>query len=207
MIPHDYSLPHGMPIVRSLTPRLSWKRPTDPDPGDTATFTVEIGTQPNFSDADVFSGIVDTTFVIPPDSALDDGVIYFWRVRATDSTGLERLASPGLEAFLVDIVLTGATAPTPATWGLVRAHPNPFNPTLNIAYSVPPGARGHALRVYDALGRRVRTLYAGERPAGVHDAVWDGTADGGGAVASGVYFLRLEPDGGTSVTRKVVLLK
>jgi hypothetical protein len=204
---HDFSLPHGMPIVRTLTPRFAWKRATDPDPGDEITYTLRVDTQLDFSNATVFAGIVDTTFTIPPDSALEEGVVYYWQVRAIDSTALERIAAPGGYVFLVDITLTASGNAAPARWDIASAHPNPFNPVLHVTYAVPSGASGHALRVYDARGRLVRTVYTGERPAGVYEAVWDGTTDGGGAAPSGVYFLRLEPGGGTPLVRKIVLLK
>jgi hypothetical protein len=42
--------------------------------------------------------------------------------------------------------------------------------------------------------------------AGALQATWDGRADDGRAVSSGVYFYRLEA-GGTIETRRMVLLK
>jgi flagellar hook assembly protein FlgD len=62
------------------------------------------------------------------------------------------------------------------------------------------------LRVYDVSGRLVRTLVDGRQPEGVATATWDGRNDGGGRVASGVYFYRLEA-GDTRATRRMVLLK
>ena len=50
--------------------------------------------------------------------------------------------------------------------------------------------------VYDVAGRRVRELLDREMPAGPVSLAWDGTGDDGVAVASGVYFVRVEtPDG------------
>jgi len=49
------------------------------------------------------------------------------------------------------------------------------------------------LRVYDLLGRVVRTL-------------WDGRSEAGQAVASGVYFYRLEA-GGQVQSRKLLKLE
>jgi flagellar hook assembly protein FlgD len=54
----------------------------------------------------------------------------------------------------------------------------------------------------------VRTLVDGVQSAdaGALQATWDGRADNGAAVSSGVYFYRLEA-GGTIETRRMVLLK
>ena len=38
----------------------------------------------------------------------------------------------------------------------------------------------------------MRTLVRGSLQAGPHEVVWDGTDDGGRAVASGVYLYRLD---------------
>jgi flagellar hook assembly protein FlgD len=55
-------------------------------------------------------------------------------------------------------------------------------------------------------GRRVRALLDGQRAAGLHQAAWDGRDDAGRAVASGVYFYRLQAAGRVE-TRRMLLLK
>ena len=85
------------------------------------------------------------------------------------------------------------------------AYPNPFNPATTIPFTL-AGAGRVTLRVYDALGRSVRTLLAGARPAGDYHLAWDGRDDDGRALPSGVYFIRLEAEGKTA-TRKITILK
>ncbi|HEY3215870.1 MAG TPA: FlgD immunoglobulin-like domain containing protein, partial [Candidatus Eisenbacteria bacterium] len=51
------------------------------------------------------------------------------------------------------------------------------------------------LAVYDALGRRVRTLIDRVLPAGATELSWDGHDAAGARVGSGVYFARLEARG------------
>ena len=84
-------------------------------------------------------------------------------------------------------------------------YPNPFNPVTTIEYETLSLARV-TLRVYDVSGALVRTLADGTVPAGSHQARWDGTDDTGRAVASGVYYCRLQA-GGESEARRMVLLK
>jgi flagellar hook assembly protein FlgD len=62
------------------------------------------------------------------------------------------------------------------------------------------------LAVFDAAGRRVATVVAGERSGGTHEVAWDGTNDAGQRVGAGVYFCRLEA-GGRTTTRKLSLLQ
>jgi hypothetical protein len=84
-------------------------------------------------------------------------------------------------------------------------YPNPFAPSTTISYSVPrPGMVD--LQIYDAQGRRVRTLVRGPNTEGVHAITWDGRTDSGAEVASGVYFLRLVSTGAFS-SRAIVKLR
>lgn len=90
-----------------------------------------------------------------------------------------------------------ASAP-PARIRLGANYPNPFNPSTTLPLSLPRDGRVE-LAVYDAAGRRVRTLLSGLLPAGEREAVWDGRDDAGRALASGTYFAGLRSAGGLQV--------
>jgi len=62
------------------------------------------------------------------------------------------------------------------------------------------------LEVYNVLGQKVKTLVDEHRTAGFHTAEWNSTDNRGVAVASGVYFYRMEA-GNFSSYRKMLLLK
>lgn len=83
--------------------------------------------------------------------------------------------------------------------------PNPFNPRTTIAFELPVESRVRA-EVLDLRGAHVRTLVRKGFPAGRHSLVWSGIDDGGGAVASGVYFVRIRAAGETR-TQKIALLR
>ena len=74
---------------------------------------------------------------------------------------------------------------------------------FTVSESVQPKLGGMLFLVQ---GQKVKTLLHGERAAGVHQVVWDGRDDTGIAVASGVYFYRLE-SGSFLQSRKMLLLK
>jgi flagellar hook assembly protein FlgD len=85
--------------------------------------------------------------------------------------------------------------------------PNPFRPSTEIRYRIPagPGSFRVTLRVYDTLGRCVRTLVDADRPPGAHAVTWDGRDDCGRKVASGVYFCHIRWSGQTDTLRMVLL--
>jgi len=87
----------------------------------------------------------------------------------------------------------------------LECRPNPFNPKTVISYYVPEDCEV-SLGVYDAAGRKVAMLEDGMVEAGEHEMSWNGRSDDGPAVATGVYFVRLEALG-TGKAIKSVLLK
>lgn len=92
----------------------------------------------------------------------------------------------------------------PATTRLLPSRPNPFNPRTTIRYQLAePGAA--RLEILNAAGRRVRSVQFPVRAAGIHEWVWEGTADDGTSVGSGVYFLRLRTEQRVDTSRVVLL--
>jgi len=94
----------------------------------------------------------------------------------------------------------------PANLALLGNHPNPFNPSTTLRFSVPAGGEPVRLAIYDAHGRLQRVLAKGNFAAGEHSAVWDGRDERGVALASGVYFSRLS-QGEIRQQGKLLLLK
>jgi hypothetical protein len=74
----------------------------------------------------------------------------------------------------------------PGEYALFPAYPNPFNPETAIRYRISNGGHVH-LVIVDAAGREVVRLVDGERPAGYHLIVWDGTDEAGRQAVSGLY--------------------
>ena len=88
---------------------------------------------------------------------------------------------------------------------LAQATPNPFSDATAIRFSVP--SRTHvSIEVYNILGQKVRTLVDDVREPDSYVEVWDGRADAGTQVSSGIYFYKMVA-GDFSATKKAVLLK
>jgi hypothetical protein len=88
--------------------------------------------------------------------------------------------------------------------------------SLGPAFSNPAGRLGTTIpyvlaepaqvriSVLDVAGRQVRSLLAGERPAGRQAVNWDGRADSGARVAAGVYLIELNAGEWRRTARVVV---
>ena len=88
---------------------------------------------------------------------------------------------------------------------LSEVFPNPFNPTTQIKYSLPKDNLVD-IRIYDAMGRKIRTLINVYQNGGHHSINWDARNDMGEGVAAGMYILSIQA-GEFSASKKMVLLK
>ncbi len=199
----------------------------DPD-GSAGSLTIHVwGLGDNPHDWDFRVAIADTASVAtmhppqpvtvgegpqPPPSFREVQIATEDWTRATDIVLVAANGAPGGSGvgFVYRIVynhpaaVTEAT-PAPAALSLLPNFPNPFNPstTIPIALDVPDRV---SLAVYDASGRRVRTLLQHvSMRRGVHHLVWDGTSDQGRAVASGVYVAQLSTASSRDVLRMTLV--
>ena len=120
--------------------------------------------------------------------------------------GDERLAGsdPGNPASTPANV--GVPRPGARGEGLLGVAPNPFRAGTEVQFTL---ARAGLVdcRVYDLLGRHVRTLARAQRfEAGAYALAWDGRAERGEEAGAGVYFVHLRTEGG-SWTRAVLRVR
>jgi hypothetical protein len=73
---------------------------------------------------------------------------------------------------------------------LLQNYPNPFNPSTKIQYSIPE--EGYVtLKVFDMLGREVKTLVSENKKSGNYEVNFDASSSSG-SLTSGVYFYKLQ---------------
>lgn len=89
----------------------------------------------------------------------------------------------------------------PSVTELHQNYPNPFNPETSIKYSLSNDAQVK-LTVYDIAGREAARLVSEKQAKGNYDIKFNG-----GNMTSGLYFYRLDVDGKTVQSRKMMLLK
>jgi hypothetical protein len=105
----------------------------------------------------------------------------------------------------VDLAGEEAPAVVPYKYEITAAYPNPFNPTTTIAYNV-AGPGNVTFAIYNLLGQEVWRLDENLPGAGSYELQWHGTTSTGGALASGLYFVRMQTDV-VHATKKLMLLK
>ena len=155
-------------------------------------------TAANFSSTgwwyDYFSGdsidVINTT----QDITLAPGDFYIY------TTAKLPTPEPGI---LLDVEKIGDQIPV--KFALEQNYPNPFNPSTLLRYSIVSTSLV-TLKVYDILGREVKTLVNKEQASGVYDINWNGDDELGNKVSTGVYFYRIEA-GDFIQTKKMILVK
>jgi hypothetical protein len=118
----------------------------------------------------------------------------------TEILGLYAMRVSNETVSLNDPVAPSVTRPT-----LRQNYPNPFNPHTSIALTMPTSGKIQ-LKIYNAKGQMVKTLFDGALEKGEHSFTWDGKDSNGNSVSSGVYFYSAQNASGTQ-SRKMLLMK
>ncbi|MGD1007418.1 MAG: S8 family serine peptidase [Ignavibacteriaceae bacterium] len=96
--------------------------------------------------------------------------------------------------------LQEAVSQIPTVYALFNNYPNPFNPSTIIQYQLPTNGMV-TIKVYDILGREVKTLVNDYKTAGNYSVSFDASK-----LASGIYFYQIRA-GNFITTKKMMLVK
>ncbi|MFQ5708440.1 MAG: FlgD immunoglobulin-like domain containing protein [bacterium] len=140
------------------------------------------------------------------DENLNKGT-FFYQVTAVYDLG-ESGPSNEVQVEITTTAVADETPGLPTQYALQQNHPNPFNPTTLIKYSIPVSHSNQTVRlqIYNILGQKIRTLIAQKQTAGEYTIAWDGSSDLGVQVSSGVYVYQLRA-GNFVQSKKMVLLR
>ena len=122
----------------------------------------------------------------------DDGINgnAFYRLKQVDFNGEYKYSN------VIEINSTDSP-----DYKLAQNYPNPFNPATMIPYSLPYDGNV-SLKVYDVLGREVKTLVNGFQKAGFHSIRFNASA-----LPGGVYFYRMDAGKQFTSVKKMILLR
>ncbi len=160
--------------------------PSGPDPGDRK--------------AEITSGPFD---LAPGDT--QEVVIAIFVAKGTDniqSVAELRKKAVAIQEFYFGHKITAvkSAAETPKNYYLSYNYPNPFNPSTRFTYQLPKKELV-TIKVFDVLGREVRTLVNEVKPAGKYKLNFNAAN-----LASGVYLVVMKA-GNFVQTRKILLTK
>lgn len=178
---------------------IMWRKNAD---ADFLKYRIYRATSPNA--AVKVDSTIDTskTFI-----GLTNGVRYYFRISAVDSTGNESAYSNEVNGAPNAVTaVNGISNQIPKEYSLAQNYPNPFNPSTIIRYGL-PFQSGVTLEIYTILGQQVALLTNEVQDARFYEVKWQAT------VSSGLYFYRLRAHSTENPTkhfvqvRKMVLLK
>ncbi len=136
----------------------------------------------------------------------ESGNIVTIKIRIKDKNAESNISgSCSLNDYLNSDLGTLAVNSVPAEFKMSQNYPNPFNPSTKIMYQLP--GKGHVqLEIYNALGKRVKTLVSREEEGGFYTVDWNGKNDNGYNLPSGIYIYRITSGSFVSV-KKMTLIK
>jgi len=173
---------------------LTWDRPQDLD---VEHYVLYRGTSPNPTDE-----LATAKGLEYLDQNVAFNVTYFYRIVAVDLAGNKSDFSSSAGVLVTDVK---ADDGVPTEFALKQNFPNPFNPSTEIAFSVPKQVHV-TLAVYTISGELVTTLLDNEMAAGNYRVTWNGKTSGGRDVSTGLYLYRIHA-GDFSAVKKMVMVK
>lgn len=89
---------------------------------------------------------------------------------------------------------------------LEQNYPNPFAESTQIHFNVTERGKV-SIVIYDASGRKVKTLVSNEKLPGSYAVYWDGTNTAGSKVENGVYFYKLTVNNRIINSRQMIFMR
>lgn len=102
-------------------------------------------------------------------------------------------------------IVYGTPPYIPLDYILYQNFPNPFNPSTSVRFEVPVDSKV-MIKIYDILGREVKTLFNEQVPRGNYTIEWDGLNESGNQMSSGTYIYRMIANEFVQ-SKKMLLLK
>jgi uncharacterized lipoprotein YddW (UPF0748 family) len=191
--------------IADKTFEIFWAQPQTPPDGDSVKYYAIYRSENSPVDIDDIKNllaVVGPDRISYSDVVPDLGKNYFYVVTAFDK--LHNESNPSNEVSTVSVVVAEAGQQI-LKFELYQNYPNPFNFETTIEFEIPFDS-WVSVKIYDILGREIKTLVSGFKSAGRHKVIWDGRDEQGGYISSGVYFCRMTA-GSFSKTIKIVLTK
>ena len=137
------------------------------------------------------------------DTDVEENTQYFYRI--SYYVGQWSEYSDIIAVVFNAVMAVAETGNVPAVYSIHQNYPNPFNPMTTINYELP--RKGFVnIRVYDLMGRNIRSLLNMVQDAGYRSVQWNATNDLGQPVTAGMYIYTIQA-GDFRQTKKMLLLK
>ncbi len=185
--------------INSTAASLSWIVPAQSS--STLTYDLEISKNKDLAGAELISNLKQPSYKA---TNLEANKVYYWRVKSKTSGGIKSDYSYS-GSFNSGSATAVKENEVPTQFELTQNYPNPFNPSTMISYSIAKSSFV-SLKVYDILGREVKTLLSQQMNAGKHNLNWNGDDNYGNKVSSGTYIYRISADNFVS-SKKMILIK
>lgn len=122
----------------------------------------------------------------------------------TDALGRGMIGSAAIEVLLENLIVANGEEQLTSPVLRLSNHPNPFSGETTLSFELKAPGKVQ-ISIYNLRGQKVRDLLETELPGGSQQIAWNGLDNEGSAVASGLYFCRLQAGGKTMQKRMAVV--
>lgn len=142
------------------------------------------------------------------DDMVISGQTYFYELRDVSLNGRSTVVGKLSVDFVPENLTRVVDAHGPSHPYLAPNYPNPFNQSTTIEFALPQNEATTSVRlmIFDALGRKVQTLFSGNLAGGIYRFYWNGKNARGQDLPSGNYFCLFRA-GKVNRSQKLILLR
>jgi len=144
--------------------------------------------------------ISSSSAVDPPGSVVDENIVTYTAADLTPGSSYGGICFWDHQSSSVESDETGL----PHEFCLYPNHPNPFNPSTRITFTLPQKSPVR-LNVYNVQGVLIKRLVERTEESGVFSVTWDGTDTNGKTVPSGIYLCTMKASGFQQTIRMLLL--
>ena len=192
--------PNYLQPLNNTAAVLTWNLPVQSE--SPLKYDLQYSKNSNFSNAVTVPNLNNPSTLV---SGLEPNSTYYWRVLSKADNGSISSYSTTAAFKTTGTTAVGENEVIPTDYELAQNYPNPFNPTTRINFSIPQNSFV-SIRVFDILGREVKTLIDQQMTAGSHSVEWNADNNLGGKVSTGMYIYRITA-GSFVATRKMSFIK
>lgn len=161
---------------------------------------------PSWSTPVSFADSIPRASVKPSVERIADGIYGIVYVNWHSISYPQQIALFDRSDWVMSGIKEEENVPDENVMSITGVNPSVFSSSTDIKYYL-PSARGNVtLEIYDALGRKVKTLVKGTLSAGTHSVTWNGEDEDGNPLSGGIYFSVLKSDN-VRETSKLTLIR
>ncbi len=181
--------PQDSSLQLSDSVKFIWNSSVDPDENHPIEYTLIVKSIEG--ELILQTQVSDTNYTVTLNSLVQLGDTLLWYVIATDGEDIRQSWDTFHFKYSPLVGIREDDIISPEGFDLHNNYPNPFNTTTILRFDVSISSKVD-ITIYNSLGQKIKNVLSQNLSSGSYEALWNGLADNGNEVSSGMYFVLMK---------------